>query len=181
MKIGIKKKPYLHALRLSKKVHNNKLATGRRNVEHKNLQSDLYNFVIQSILSDYFDSTMPTFGERYNLIINDKSLDVKKVNYDNLSQRTIGRVNKNQHEANLKTKDGYIFTSIDGDFKHSLFSGYEIYIPIPEQSSVLIWGWSSLDNIKNISETYTKTNRFGKELDSFYSINLHKLKSISTI
>ena len=181
MKIEITRDPYYHALRLGKKVFNNKLATGRRNVESKNLQSDLYNFILQSVISNHFKSKAPEFCEPYKLIINEKDLDVKKVNYDNLSQRTIGRINKHQHANNIGKKDGYLFSSITGDFTQTLFSGYEIYLPIPSKSSVLLWGWDTLDNITNNSKTFTKTNKFGREIDSFYYVSISGLKPVSKI
>jgi len=181
MKIEITKDPYYHALRLGKKVFNNKLARGKRNVESKNLQSDLYNFILQSVISNYFNSKLPEFGEPYKLLINDKNLDVKKVNYDNLSQRTIGRINKHQHDSNIGKQDGYLFSSIAGDFRQSLFSGYEIYLPIPTRSSVLLWGWDTLDNITKNGKTYTKTNKYGKEIYSFYYVAINSLKPISKI
>jgi len=181
MNITITKKPYLHALKLTKQVFKEKQAQGRKNISHKHLQSDLYSFIMQSVIFDHYDQPMPQFHYSHKLNLNDKNIDIKKVSYDNFSQRFMIMLNKNQFDKSKGLVDGYIFSNIDGNFKQNLFNGYQIMIPIPDESSVIVCGYADYEFISNkATENFFKDKR-GKVIDSYYYIKFNELVPISKI
>jgi hypothetical protein len=155
LSIKVTKKPVEHGLQLGKKVYVEKLSNSKI-CNAKSLQADIYGFIAQSIVCDYFKKELPNFEENndYDLIIKNKRIDVKKVGYNNNDKRIMILINKRQYERKQGKIDYFMFVTFSGTFQQILVNDYQLFIPMPEMSNLNILGYINIKDIEKNSKVY---------------------------
>lgn len=175
MQIKVSKTATDYGLQLGKKVYTDKLQSEKQS-NAKLLQADIYGFIAQSIICEHYGKELPSFegNKEYDLIINDKRVDVKKVGYNNIDKKIIILVNKNQFERKKDKIDYFMFVTFTGTFQQMIINDYQLFIPMPELSYLNILGYININDIKENSTIY-KFYKNNKVYDEAYNIDINKL------
>lgn len=176
LSIKVTKKPVEHGLQLGKKVYVEKLSNSKV-CNAKSLQADIYGFIAQSIVCDYFGAELPNFEENndYDLIIKNKRIDVKKVGYNNNDKRIMILINKRQYERKIDKIDYFMFVTFAGTFQQVIINDYQLFIPMPEMSNLEILGYINIKDVEKNSNIY-KFYKGNSISDEAYLVDLASLK-----
>ena len=194
--IPIKKELINHGFRVGKKVYEDKLKfsnkwdTGQANA----LQADVYGFIAEAVVCDYFSQPLPelTKGKNdcYDLVHKEKRIDVKKVGYSRASGRTKITLNKRQFDRKKDLIDQFLFCTFEGAFnkikvcvkaKNGKDTVYEIYVPVEGLTKVWLIGYINTEDVIKSSKIYVWKDREGNPTGESYWIKEKKLRPVEEL
>lgn len=187
-KIKASKRAVEHGLKLGKKVYQDKL-----NFNDKwflgganELQADIYGFIAESIVCEYFDKPLPAFtpqeNDEYDIVLGDLRIDVKKVGYSSNTKRPKITLNKKQFERKKKKIDAFLFCTFTGAFNQIQAGGqFQVFVPIPEISQLWMLGWIRTEEVEKRARTYYWKNKDGSVRDESWLLQQRSLLPIQEL
>ena len=185
--IPVSKTAFEHGVELGLKVYKDKLnLKGKTKKGASELQADIYGFVAESCVCEYFKEPLPGFtphlNDSYDLMLGGKRVDVKKVSFqarDGNPKITI----KKKAYYNKTEIEAYLFVTFEGALEQKLIgeSGHRIFIPIPELSKLWLLGWIETTKIEQVARSYFYRNQDGTPQDESWELSLKDLKPVKEL
>jgi len=176
-----------HGLELGKKVYMDKLNFPDKfhlGGAHE-LQADIYGFMAESCVCEHFKHPLPAFkkqeNDEYDLIINDRKVDVKKVGFSKYSKKPLITLNKRQYNRKKNKIDVFLFGIFKGAFNSEEVGGFQLTIPLPKISRFVLLGWIPSSEILKKAQNYEWKNRAGEVIDVSYKLRVSQLYPVEEL
>ena len=169
-----------YGLALGEKVYSDKLKFKNKWLFGGNseLQADIYGFIAETVVCDFFGSPWPklTPGENdvFDLMIGDLRVDVKKI-----SNRIA--LNKKQFYRKRSEIDAFLFCTFTGEFNNVVAGdpklGKRVFVPVPIVGKLNLLGYIKTEDVERKSKMFKWEN----SEDEAYGIPESKLNDIKEL
>jgi len=185
LEIPVSREAVEHGFKLGLKVYQDKLKFPDkfRLGGAGELQADIFGFIAECVVCEYFKQPFPAFtpkkNDAFDVKIKGLRIDVKKVGYSNYSKQPKITLNKRQFDRKKDKIDAFLFCTFKGAFdqKENIL-GYQVTYPLPELSRLALLGWEFTSNVELKGKTYLWKNRDGSPRDESWELRLNQLKDI---
>jgi len=186
--IPVSKKAVEHGFKLGVKVYKDKLKFPDkfRLGGARELQADVFGFIAESVVCEYFGKPLPSFTPQQNDVFDIKlkglKIDVKKVGYSKHSKSPEVVLNKRQFDRKKDKIDAFLFCTFKGAFaQQENVLGYQITYPLPELGKLSLLGWIPTGHVEVKAKTKTWASHKGVTGDEAWKLNLSDLKSVEEL
>jgi len=191
MEITVTKEALEHGFNVGKKVYVDKLRfPDKYHLGGANeLQADIYGFIAETQVCEYFGYKFPELikgaNDEFDLIINNKKIDVKKVGYSRYTKKPKITVNKKSYDRKKDLVDAFLFCTFNGNFQQQDVKvndkSYRIFLPTVGFNSLNLIGWIESLEVEKVASVYVWKDKEGNPVSESYKLSEKHLKPMEEL
>lgn len=189
MIIPVTKAAVEHGFKLGAKVYTDKLISSDRAFfcGASELQADIYGFIAESAVCEHFKQPFPSFNspksDEFDLLLNGKRVDVKKVGFSSYTKQPKITLNKKQYERKRNLVDVFLFCTFEGGFEQKTVGkqGFQVFVPMAGLGTIWLIGWIESKKVSEIARTYFWKDHEGKHGDEAWLLREDQLKKMEAL
>ncbi len=197
--VPISKELVEHGFKIGVKVYRDKLNFRDKTKwgGSNELQADVYGFIAEAIVCDYFKQPLPELtkqtNDEFDMVLDGQKIDIKKVGFNKRNYTPRISINKRQFERKKDKIDSFLFCTFKGGFESKkvliettkgnvkVKQGLDVWIPIAGTCKLWLIGWIKSVDVEGVARQLFLKDNEGNVVDELIRIDERNLNDIKEL